>query len=129
MPERACATNFEMLNMDHRVQKVIRLMKEDLRRQLTSAELSRAVNLSPVHLRYLFRAETGKTFTQYLKSLRMEEARRLVEETFLSMKEIIHRTGMRDESHFARDFKKAYGLTPSQYRALCLSARLKKESD
>jgi two-component system response regulator YesN len=115
--------------MDHRVQKVIRMMKEDLGRQLTYVELSRAVNLSPVHLRYLLKAETGKTFAQYLKSLRMEEARRLLEDTFLSTKEIMHRIGMRDESHFARDFKKAHALTPSQYRARRLNARLKKESD
>ena len=114
--------------MEHRVEEVIRLMKEDLSRRLTSDELARAVNLSPVHLRYLFRTETGKTFAQYLKSLRMEEARRLLENTFLNTKEIMHRIGMRDESHFARDFKKAQGLTPIQYRARRLRAKRKKES-
>lgn len=103
-------------------------MKEDLRRQLTSTELSRAVNLSPVHLRYLFKAETGRTFAQYLKTLRMEEARRLLEDTFLSTKEVMYRIGMLDESHFARDFKKVYHLTPSQYRARRLNVGLKKES-
>jgi AraC-like DNA-binding protein len=115
--------------MDHRVQKVIRLMKEDLRRRLTSDKLLRAVNLSPVHLRYLFKAETGMTFAQYLKSLRMEEARTLLETTFLSTKEVMHRIGMHDESHFARDFKKVHGLTPAQYRVRRLNAKLKKESD
>lgn len=115
--------------MDHRVQRVIRLMKEDLRRKLTSGELSRAVNLSPVHLRYLFKAETGITFTQYLKSLRMEKARELLENTFLSTKEIMHRIGMTDESHFARDFKKAHGLAPAQYRIRRLNTKPKKEPD
>ena len=115
--------------MDHRVQKVIRLMKENLRRQLTSIDLARAVNLSPVHLRYLFKTETGKTFAQYLKSLRMEEARTLLETTFLSTKEVMYRIGMHDESHFARDFKRVHGLTPAQYRVRRLNAKLKKESD
>lgn len=114
--------------MEHRVEEVIRLMKEDLSRRLTSDELARAVNLSPVHLRYLFRTETGRTFAQYLKSLRMEEARRLLENTFLNTKEIMHRIGMRDESHFARDFKKAHGLTPAQYRERRLRTKRKKES-
>lgn len=109
--------------MDHRVEKVLRLMKEDLKRSLASGDLSRSVNLSPVHLRFLFKAETGVTFAQYLKSLRMEEAGRLLESTFLSIKEIMFRIGMRDESHFARDFKKVHGLAPVQYRARHLDAR------
>jgi AraC-like DNA-binding protein len=112
--------------MDHRVQKVIRLMKEDLSRQLTLGEMSNAVNLSPGHLRYLFKAETGMTFAQYLKSLRMEEAKALLESTFLSIKEIMYRIGMRDESHFARDFRKAHGLAPTKYRARRLNARRKE---
>ena len=118
---------FELRKMDPRVQKVLRLMKEDLRRQLTSDQLSRAVNLSPVHLRYLFKADTGMSFAQYLKSLRMEEAGRLLENTFLSIKEVMYRIGMRDESHFARDFKKTHGLAPAQYRARHIESKLRKE--
>jgi transcriptional regulator GlxA family with amidase domain len=118
---------FELRKMDPRVQKVLRLMKEDLKRQLTSEQLSRAVNLSPVHLRYLFKADTGMSFAQYLKSLRMEEAGRLLEDTFLSIKEVMYRIGMRDESHFARDFKKMHGLAPAQYRARHIESKLRKD--
>jgi two-component system response regulator YesN len=103
--------------MDQRVQKVLRLMEEDLSRRLTPAEIARAVNLSPAHLRYLFKAETGMSIMQYQKRLRLEEARRLLENTFLSGKEIMNRIGITDESHFVRDFKQSYGMTPAQYRA------------
>jgi two-component system response regulator YesN len=103
--------------MDQRVQKVLRLMKENLSRKLTPGEIARAVNLSPAHLRYLFKAETGVSIMQYQKTLRMEEARRLLESTFLSGKEIMSRIGITDESHFVRDFKQSYGMTPAQYRA------------
>ncbi|HEV2912039.1 MAG TPA: helix-turn-helix transcriptional regulator [Pyrinomonadaceae bacterium] len=92
-------------------------MKEDLSRKLMPGELARAVNLSPAHLRYLFKAETGMSVMQYQKTLRMEEARRLLENTFLSGKEIMLRIGITDESHFVRDFKQSYGMTPAQYRA------------
>jgi len=57
------------------------------------------------------------TPASYLKALRIEEARKLVETTFLTNQEIIAKVGLGDESHFARDFKKAYGLSPVQYRA------------
>jgi transcriptional regulator GlxA family with amidase domain len=102
--------------MDQRVQKAIRLMQENLSRKLLPGEIATAVNLSLAHLRYLFKAETGMSPAQYLRSLRMQEASRLLETTFLSVKEVMHRIGVNDESHFTRDFKKVYGLTPAQYR-------------
>ncbi|MCM3873745.1 MAG: helix-turn-helix transcriptional regulator [Pyrinomonadaceae bacterium] len=55
---------------------------------------------------------------QYLRSLRMERAKHLLESSFLSIKEIGHLVGLNDESHFVRDFKKAYGLSPKCYRTL-----------
>ncbi|HEX8140785.1 MAG TPA: helix-turn-helix domain-containing protein [Pyrinomonadaceae bacterium] len=113
--------------MDHRVQKILRLMKEDLSRRLTPAEIARTVNLSPAHLRYLFKAETGMSIMQYQKTLRLEEARRLLESTFLSGKEIMLRIGLTDESHFVRDFKQTYGVTPAQYRARAQGTGTEKE--
>ena len=103
--------------MDQRVQKALRLIEADLSRRLAPGEIARAVNLSPAHLRYLFKAETGMSIMQYQKTLRLEEARRLLESTFLSGKEIMSRIGITDESHFVRDFKQSYGMTPAQYRA------------
>ncbi len=114
--------------MDQRVQKAIRLMQEDLRRKFIPGEIATAVNLSRAHLRYLFKAETGMSPAQYLRSLRMQEAGRLLETTFLSVKEVMHRIGVRDESHFTRDFKKVYGLSPAQYRARHRGLGLENES-
>jgi transcriptional regulator GlxA family with amidase domain len=115
--------------MDQRVQKAIRLMQENLSRKLLPGEIAIAVNLSLAHLRYLFKAETGMSPAQYLRSLRMQEARRLLETTFLSVKEVMHRIGVNDESHFTRDFKKVYGLTPAQYRVRHRGITLENNSD
>ena len=103
--------------MDQRVQKAILLMEEDLRRKFIPGEIAAAVNLSLPHLRFLFKAETGMSPAQFLRSLRMREAGRLLKTTFLSVKEVMYRIGVSDESHFTRDFKKLYGLSPAQFRA------------
>jgi AraC-like DNA-binding protein len=40
----------------------------------------------------------------------------LLTTTFLSVKQIVRRVGLTDESHFVRDFKRSYGVTPGEYR-------------
>lgn len=105
--------------MDRRVQKLINGMKADLSRDVTLEDIAPSVNLSHSRLRYLFKAETGMSPRLYLKHLRMQEAKRLAETTFLNVKQIMNKLGMRDESHFVRDFKKIHGVTPSQYRMNC----------
>lgn len=102
--------------MDRRVQKVILLMEEDIRKSLTLDEMAQAVNLSPSHLYHLFKSETSESPRRYLKMLRMRRAKELLETTFMSIKEIVAVTGANDGSHFVRDFKKQYGMTPTQYR-------------
>jgi transcriptional regulator GlxA family with amidase domain len=107
--------------MDHRVKRVMELMEVNLHRRMGISELSRAVNLSPWRLCHLFKSEIGTPPLKYLKALRMERAKMLVSSTFLSIKEIMNTVGISDESHFVKDFRRAYGLTPSQYRILFFS--------
>ncbi len=55
----------------------------------------------------------------------MQQARKLLEETFLSVKQIMSAVGLKDESHFTRDFKKAYGLSPVRYRLTFHTSQVK----
>ena len=100
--------------MDQRVQAAIAFMKTNLDRRYTSAEIARAVRLSPAHLRDLFKDETGTSLTRYRKELRLERAKHFLETTFLSIKEIAASVGLTSVGHFVTDFKKAYRMTPSE---------------
>ena len=102
--------------LDVRVQTIVTLMRRDLRAKLTLNNMARSVNLTSFHFCHLFKAETGRSPARYLKAMRLERARELLETTFLSVKEIRALVGLNDESHFARDFRAAYGLTAQQYR-------------
>lgn len=102
--------------MDSRVQKVIVLMEANLRRALSLRELAASVNLSVSRLRLMFKAATGTSLTHYFKLLRMQAATSLLETTFLPVKQIAARVAINEVSHFVRDFKKAYGRSPTQYR-------------
>jgi transcriptional regulator GlxA family with amidase domain len=102
--------------MEPRVDRVIHLMTVDLKRDIPLDELARSVNLSVFRLLHLFKAETGTSPLQYLKTQRLTKARELLEITFLNLKEVLHRVGLKDRSHFAKDFKKQFGVPPLRYR-------------
>jgi AraC family transcriptional regulator of arabinose operon len=103
--------------MDHRVAKAINLMREAMTDQVSIQGLSRAVNLSPGRLREVFRRETGRSPIQYLRDLRLRRAEQLLRTTCLTIKEVAFSSGAKDFSHFVRDFKKKYGLSPRAFRA------------
>ena len=102
--------------MDQRVQKVITVMEHGFDQQLSVTDLAKAVNLSPWRLYHIFKSETSVSPQQYLRALRMEQARKLLQTTFLSVKQVMIEVGLRDESHFVRDFKSAYGVSPARFR-------------
>jgi AraC family transcriptional regulator len=102
--------------MAERVKRVIERMQGDPSRTFSLGEMAESVNLSPPYFCYLFKTITGVPPAKYLKTLRMQQAATLLTTTFLSVKEIVSRVGFTDESHFVRDFKRIYGVTPSGYR-------------
>lgn len=110
--------------MDLRVEKIEQLMRNNLQREWSLSELAKAVNLSVWRLSHIFASEVGISPIQYLRQLRMDRAKYLLDTSFLSVKEITHQVGLNDESHFARDFKKAYGEPPTHYRVRAQGGQL-----
>jgi transcriptional regulator GlxA family with amidase domain len=102
--------------MDHRIRKTISLLSSDLRRDFSSPQAAGHVNLSVSRFRHLFKTETGMSVARYLKSLRLQKAKELIETTDLSIKQIMVEVGLKDKSNFALDFKKTYGRSPVKYR-------------
>jgi AraC-like DNA-binding protein len=102
--------------LDKRVEKIIQMMRDDVRGELSLSELAQSVNLSVWRLCHIFKSDVGMPPMRYLRLMRMERAKALLESSFLSVKEIAYRVGLNDESHFVRDFKTTYGSSPACYR-------------
>jgi len=92
-------------------------MREDVRGELSLGEFAQSVNLSVWRLCHIFKSDVGMPPIRYLRLLRMERAKDLLESSFLSVKEIAYQVGLNDESHFVRDFKSTYGFSPALYRS------------
>jgi len=103
--------------LDKRVEKIIQMMRDDVRGELSLSEFAQSVNLSVWRLCHIFKSDVGMPPIRYLRLLRMERAKGLLETSFLSVKEIAFQVGLNDESHFVRDFKSTYGFSPALYRS------------
>jgi transcriptional regulator GlxA family with amidase domain len=102
--------------MDRRIEASIKIMSEGIHRNISVNELAEQVRLSTSHFIRLFKAETSFSPKQYVRHLKMKQAETLLNESFLSVKEIAASVGVGDRSHFSRDFKKRYGHTPTSFR-------------
>src|SRR5688572_5504869 len=104
-------------DMDTRMADAARRIEERMGEPLTVATLASEFNLSPSRFAHLFKAEFGVAPMRYLHTHRMLRARQLLEETILTVKEVMVQVGCSDPSHFARDFRRFHGLPPKAWRA------------
>ena len=87
--------------------------------ELTAADLSAQVYISPQYLSRLFRRFLGCSVYEYLTSYRINRAREfLVSNPRMEVQQIAGLTGFSDASHFTAMFKKATGVTPLEFRRL-----------
>jgi len=102
--------------MDRRIELVISKIKTETAVAWNTPALAALVNLSPSRFRHLFKQETGTTPAQYLKEHRIRRAEKMLRTTFLSIKQILKQVGIASNTHFVRDFRNVYGMTPTAYR-------------
>lgn len=84
--------------------------------KITMETLTKQFHTNKTTLNQRFKASMGMTVIEYINNLRMQTACSLLKKTYLSVGEIMERSGYRDEAHFSRAFKKHSGCTPSVYR-------------
>ncbi|MFE1599736.1 GlxA family transcriptional regulator [Methylobacterium sp. ID0610] len=80
------------------------------------AQLARRAGMSPRHFARLFRAETGQTPAAFVETVRIEAARRLLEDGRVATKQVAGDCGFRDADTLRRAFLRRIGLTPGAYR-------------
>ena len=85
-------------------------------RDLSIRVLAEHVGLTPAYLSNLFKKETGVTVGQYLLDVRIGRAKHLMKDPQKKIYEIADQVGYEDVDYFARVFKRATGMTPSEYR-------------
>ena len=79
-------------------------------------EVAELFHYEPSYLGKQIKSATGKNYTDIVRVLRIEESKRLLRYTELSMEEVAAQAGYDSREHFYRTFRALEGMTPGQYR-------------
>lgn len=105
-------------NRSHVHQRALLYISQKYKEDISMEQTAEYVNLSPHYFSKLFRQHEGETFIDYVTRLRINEAKRLIYGEQMNLKEICYEVGYKDPNYFSRVFKKAEGMTPSEFRQL-----------
>ena len=98
------------------VKKTVMLIDSDISAELSLATLAEAQGISGGYLATLFKKETGKTVSEYIRDRRIEHAKYLLNTTHLQVQTVALHCGIMDVQYFSKIFKKQIGKTPKEYR-------------
>ena len=88
---------------------------------ISIAAIAEHLRVSEGHLSHVFKKQTGKSVVSYIHEVRIEQAKRMLMDDSISVKEVSVRTGYVAADYFSRLFSKAVGVTPTRYRSIMLS--------
>ncbi len=98
------------------IERVHRVLFRRAGEKLSVAEVARELNLSESHLRTLFRRHIGYSLGRYIRESRLMKASGLIHNSDLNLSEIASQCGFDSIYTFSRSFKRAHGMSPSDYR-------------
>lgn len=107
---------FEDYKNKQKIQQAVIYIRENYDKDLNMAVVSNHISMNYSLFSYAFKQYTGTNFVNFLKDIRMEKAKELLENTDLRIIEISQKIGYENEKHFMKIFKVTCGVSPTEYR-------------
>ncbi len=98
------------------IERIKKTVQERYRDNITIQTLAQEFFITPNYLSMLFKKETGEGFKEYLTRIRVEKAKKLMQNSSLKLYEIAEAVGYTDPDYFTKVFKKYTGVTPTEYK-------------
>ena len=99
----------------YRIQKAIEYIHKNFKKNISEYDVATHVDLSINYFSTLFKKKTGSTFSAYIRELRLNYARDLIESKHsVKVSEIAGMAGFYSNSYFIRAFKHRFGITPKE---------------
>ncbi len=97
-------------------QKMSFFIINHFREKITLSDVAKAVGITPVYASKIFKEQTQMGFKKYLNNLRFEYAKKLLNESELTVQQICDNCGFEDYPNFIRRFKKRFNMSPTKYK-------------
>jgi len=98
------------------IEKIKKYIDSHYKENINLKSIAAKFYMNSVYLGQLFRKTYGVYFNEYLLSLRVEEAKRLLRQTDMRMYEVAEKVGFQNADYFVTQFEKLEKLTPTDYR-------------
>ncbi len=98
------------------IDQIKKYIEENCNANITLDTIAAKFNISKWYFCRLFQQKTNKTFNNYLSLCRIEKAKKMLGEQIYKISTIASECGYSSTEHFSRSFKKATGISPSQYK-------------
>jgi AraC-like DNA-binding protein len=108
--------SLQSLETEKRINKVCGYLEQNFTTKITLGEVASLISLSESNFCKFFKKATGKTFSDYLNDIRIQESCQILLKTDLDINQIAMQCGYESLSYFNRIFLKKKGLTPRQFR-------------
>ncbi len=87
--------------------------------EISAGSIAASLNISYSHLNHIFKKETAYTVSSYITNYRMHAAMQMLRDCRNRVYEVTEKVGYKDIAYFSSTFKKAVGMTPSEYQRHC----------
>ncbi|REE86445.1 two-component system response regulator YesN [Paenibacillus taihuensis] len=101
---------------DKAIEVALQYLKAHYNEELSLERVASVVFLNPIYFSQLFKQKTGQGYKDYVISLRIEQAKELLQQSGLKLAEIAERIGYADVRHFTQVFRRKMNVTPTEYR-------------
>ncbi len=95
---------------------ILTYIRDNYMKEISMQDAARAMNYSDAYFCKLFKQCFDQNFTTYLTNFRVNEAKKLLRNHELNVKEISARVGYSDSNYFSKVFKRMTGMIPSEFR-------------
>lgn len=116
VPKEAVVVEDQYSDFRLQLDEVMRHDKLYCNEELTREEVCRAMRTNRTTFSIKLKQAYDKTFSEYLRDLRLQEAARLLRETNMPVDQVAFSVGLKSASGFHRNFLLTYGVTPKAYR-------------
>ena len=99
-----------------KIKSAVDYIKLHYNQEISRDIIAEHVGVSPNYISAIFKKEMGMTLVEYIKQVRIENAKQLLRGSDLRINEIADIVGFSDGYYFSRIFKELVGVTPTQYR-------------